>query len=451
MNIEDDFDDQYDDEDDAVDGRRTLTDPFDSKREKQLREWVDRFAEICNQLDDYGDDDNNNPDPTDVAIRQWKATHVLEEVELPCLTFRGTETCEVYLVPKPGCVFTTTDKAFERFARYSNFVLRQLQRTEGAHRGYTLDEIEDDGEDRYLLDGVIPAGELTVIYGAPKHGKSAWAQKLSVCVITDNLDFDGLPVEHGRVLFVTLDPGARRKQVKRRIREICNRLGAPDVLGNKKLVIVDDVVCLDDKESVDHFLQRNPGKFALIVIDPLYKAMTSGDPSIAGAMVAATEGMKTIIGATGGALLIVHHATKSNGEMYGSVFLKAALDAQLFVERAKDTVTVTVEVVKNGEPPDKPFVYRLEKEYLSAEPPVDHDDPPGYPNEPANVTRPDMLELIPTERTLIAKVRPLIDHLLRAPTRKSKEKEWARVRAAWVRDKLVIHSKRDRTIQRVTQ
>ena len=78
--------------------------------------------------------------------------------------------------------------------------------------------------------------------------------------------------------------------------------------------------------------------------------MTGGDPSFAGPMNAATEGVKTIIGATGGALLLLHHATKSKGEMYGSVFLDAAFDARLFVERVKDYVTVTVEVIKNGDP-----------------------------------------------------------------------------------------------------
>jgi hypothetical protein len=48
------------------------------------------------------------------------------------------------------------------------------------HGGSTLGEIKDE-EERYVLDGVIPEG-LTVLYGPPKAGKSAWAHKLALCV-----------------------------------------------------------------------------------------------------------------------------------------------------------------------------------------------------------------------------------------------------------------------------
>ena len=293
---------------------------------------------------------------------------------------------------------------------------------------------------------MIPAAELTVIYGAPKHGKSAWAHKLAVAVASDNLTFDGLPVEHGRVLFVTLDPGARRVQVKRRLSAICDRLGVPDVMENKRIVLVDDVVFLDDIHSVDHFLQRNPGKFALVVIDPLYKALTSGDPSIAGQMTNATEGMKQIIAATGAALVIVHHATKARGEMYGSVFLDAALDARLYVQRVSDAVTVTVEVVKNGEPPERPFTYRFEKEFLAA---VGRDLPKVRDDDDAPVTHPDMLALIPLTLTPTHKARKLIEHMLTAPSPDAREQEWYRIRADWERDGLVVQNKKTRTIRRV--
>ena len=397
----------------------------DSDREKLLCEWWDRWEQMTPR-DFYqpgpgvGPDGLWEGDPNVKAYRQWTATHIKEIVALPVRFTYETEERQIYLQPKPDCTFTPPNPTWKRWADFSDRMWRKLKYKDGAHRGYTLDEIPDDDDDRYLLDRVIPAQEMTVEYGAPKGGKSAWAQKLSVCVASDDLDFDGMPVEHGRVLFVTLDPGARRKQVKRRIMEICKRLCVMDVLNNKKIIIVDDVVFLDDPESVDHFLQRNPGKFSLVVIDPLYKAMSGGDPSIAGAMVAATEGMKTIIEATGAALLIVHHATKANGEMYGSVFLKAALDAQIYVERAKDTVTVTVEVVKNGEPPEMPFTYRLEKAYLE----------PTMPAAPKRA-RADLLAMVPLTDTPRIEVRKLIEPQLNGATKHARDTEWSRIVRTW--------------------
>jgi hypothetical protein len=435
MITQDDFDSQLDLDDDASNGG-TLPNPFDSEREKLLREWVDRFDEV-------NECDHNSS--TAFAAQRWKATHVREQVALPNRRTYEVELCAVYLRPMRGSTFTTTDLKFARFANWSNFVLRRLQRSDGAHRGYTLDEIPDDDDERFLLDGVIPAAQLAVIYGAPKHGKSAWAHKLAVAVASNDLAFDGLPVEHGRVLFVTLDPGARRVQVKRRIAAVCERMGVPNVMENKRIVLVDDVVFLDDVQSVDHFLQRNPGKFALVIIDPLYKALTSGDPSIAGQMTNATEGMKQIIAATGAALLIVHHATKSKGEMYGSVFLDAALDARLYVERVSDVVTVTVEVVKNGEPSERPFTYRFEKEFLA---PLADGSRKVRDDEPKSVTRADMLALMPLTPMLIREARKLIEHMLTGKPA-AREQQWARARASWQKVGLVVQTEMPRTIRRV--
>ena len=122
MSTQDDFYSQPDLDDDASDGR-ALQNPFDNPREKLLRDWVDRFAEII----DYYD----MPE-----LQRWKATHIREEVAVPNRYTGETQICEVYIKPIRGCTFTTTNKIFARFAQYSDFLLRQLQRAEKAHRGW---------------------------------------------------------------------------------------------------------------------------------------------------------------------------------------------------------------------------------------------------------------------------------------------------------------------------
>lgn len=79
------------------------------------------------------------------------------------------------------------------------------------------------------MPGIVPDKQMTVCYGAPKEGKSAWAQKLAMCVNT-GAPFDGLELGRGgRVLYVTLDPGADKDEVSDRFDMIAEQIGlAPD-------------------------------------------------------------------------------------------------------------------------------------------------------------------------------------------------------------------------------
>ena len=127
------------------------------------------------------------------------------------------------------------DPAFAKFRKFNEGVRQAIKTLDDnlelllnppsdayvLHRGYTLDEIEDEAE-RYVLASVIPEG-LAVMFGAPKVGKSSWAQKLSACV-SGTIPFDGAEVAHGRVLYISCDPGARKGAVKRRMKEILTRL-----------------------------------------------------------------------------------------------------------------------------------------------------------------------------------------------------------------------------------
>ena len=216
------------------------------------------------------------------------------------------------------------------------------------HRGSTLDEIEDEAE-QYVLANVIPEG-LAVMYGAPKAGKSSWAQKLSACV-SSAVPFDSAEVAHGRVLYVSCDTGARKGAVKRRMVEILARLELPS---NRNMILVEDPVILNDPASIASLLERNPGKYTLVVIDPLYQCVT-GSLLQDAVMMEAIKGLGTISRATGGAVLLIHHEPRGSAHLFGSMLLDAALDAQIHVERDKDVVTVKVELLKNGDRAEAAF------------------------------------------------------------------------------------------------
>ena len=425
-NNDDDLESQAELEDqDDRDETTQVGSAFDDKREKILCEWVARWERVS--PDEFGD--GRGRDGEILPAIQWKATHICEQVALPTPDNVATDIREIYLTLKPGCTFSTTDKEFERFARYSETVSRRIKLIDSQHSGSTLADIGEDERKPFLLDGTIPTAGITLDYGRPKTGKSAWAHKLAVCVAFD-LDFDGEPLTHGRVLYATLDPGARKRNVKPRLMEICARLG---VTPNENLVIVDDAVILNDPASVESLLRKNPGEFALVIVDPLYKAVR-GELTQQGVMEAASEGMKMIAVETGAAVLILHHEGRGDSShAYGSIFLDAAIDSAMHTVRKGDRVTVKVDpmLTKNGAARDAPFVYRLDGPYLeSVNAPRDRKSTAAAPSIVPDVHRPDMLALIPTTPTPIRDARKLIEHLLTGEA-DAKRKQWERDRAAW--------------------
>jgi hypothetical protein len=407
----------------------TTHDTFDDEREKILCEWVARFKYVS--LDEYGD----GSDPTAAAAKQWMATHVRELVELPTPGNVASETCEIYLTLKPGCAFSTTDKAFARFARYSETVRLHIKQIDSQHSGSTLADIGEDDRPQFLLDGTIPTGAISLAYGKPKHGKSAWAHKLAVCCAA-GLDFDGERVTHGRVLYITLDPGARKMQVKPRLIEICDRLGA-NVGSN--LIIVDDAVILNDPASVESLLRKNAGEFALVIIDPLYKAVR-GELTQQGAMEAASEGMKMIAVETGAAVLILHHEGRSDPTHgYGSIFLDAAIDSAMHVVRKDDRVMVNVDPIltKNGAPREAPFVYRIEGPFLESVTAPRATGKTAAPSIVPDAPHRDMLALIPAGKMLKRDARKIIERLLTGEP-DAREKQWQRIRKEWEAAGLIV-------------
>ena len=223
-----------------------------------LETWIARF--------------NKLPDAVQTA---WRAYHdeVVEDL--------SEDLDAVYLTPHAGADVDATDAdnvvaglrdpAFAKFRKFNEGIRQAIKKLDDnlecllnppadayvPHRGYTLDEIEDEDE-QYVLANVIPEG-LAVLYGPPKVGKSAWAQKLSACVSSDAVQFDGAEIAHGRVLYISCDPGARKGAVKRRMKEIFARLELPS---NKNVVIVEDPVILNDSASIASLLERNPGNWA---------------------------------------------------------------------------------------------------------------------------------------------------------------------------------------------
>ena len=431
MSTEDDFESQPDASDDDETPRPVAN---TDERKKLYFEWLERYDEIEN-YSDYADD----------TADRWRVTHVRDEVYLPGFGFGRNPRQVVWIRPVRGATFTSRDPLWTEFKQYNDRVVRTLARLDAANRGgHTPDQIADVVPS-YLLSGAIPMRAATMIYGHRKHGKSAWLHKLSLCVITAGQTLDGEAIKNGRVLFKTLDPDADEAITKYRMNLICSRMG---ISLNKNIVIDDTPINLLDPLSVDAFLAKNSGRFRMIVIDPLYRAVNNRDPSRPEVASPLMESVKQMYEATGAAVVISHHEPRGGGRSgahpYGSVFIEAGLSGLMHIVRgANDKVTLTPEWVKNGTARG-PMTYELQEAFLAA---LDRE---ATPAATATVsTHADMLASIPTTPTLISKVRKLIEHLLTAPSPSGREKEWERIRAGWERAGLV--KQKDRMIWRVEQ
>jgi hypothetical protein len=436
--FDDDFESQRGDEAETSQPKQR-TDATEAEREKLLREWIDRFKAI--QFDGER-----------VALRTWKATHIREMIELDHPEFRGMWQYELYIKPIAGCTFKTSDQVMMRFERFSEAVRRKLNRLDNQNRSALKPSEIPDVAPEYLLPGAVPMHAGSMIFGHRKHGKSAWLQKLAVCV-AHGLDFDGLPIKHGRILYKSLDPDAGAKETKFRMRKICKRLGV--ALSDENIGIDETPINLADPVSVDSFLTLNPGRFTLIVIDPYYMAIPGG-ASREDLAKPVMESIKQIGDETGAAVLLAHHRPRgkdgTDAHPFGTVFVEAGLSGMMHITRnARDMVTVTPQFLKNGRV-GEPMKYHLDESdgYLEAIDPDAPTRPRGDAGDAGPLVRADMLALMPTTPTRIREARKLIEHMLTGKD-DAKDKQWQRSRRAWEAAGAVVQDDDAGTIQRIVE
>jgi hypothetical protein len=184
-----------------------------------------------------------------------------------------------------------------------------------------------------VVKGIIASGELAVIYGQPKSGKTFAAIDLSLSVASGR-EWFGHRVRQGLVFYLASEMGPR---IMRRVRAWWDGRLAP--LGQRiPFVCVPQAVNLLDSAAVDRLvatvesLIAERGVPALIVVDTLARSMVGGDENSAQDMGRAIAVGDMLRDRFGSEMLIVHHEGKSNGSARGSSALLGAADTMLRVE-----------------------------------------------------------------------------------------------------------------------
>lgn len=199
----------------------------------------------------------------------------------------------------------------------------------------------------YVVKGIIAAGELCVIYGPPKSGKTFLAVDLALSVGA-GLPWFGHRVRPGLVIYLASEMGVR---AMRRVRAWMDAKLGDATDRDIAFVCVPRVVNLLNVVQVDHLnmtidsLIADHGKPALVIVDTLARSMIGGDENSAQDMGRAVSVGDQLRDRFNAATVIVHHSGKAtaNGARGSSALLGAA-DTMIRVEADADSGARTAEI-----------------------------------------------------------------------------------------------------------
>lgn len=189
-----------------------------------------------------------------------------------------------------------------------------------------LEEVEQLPPPVFLIEGLLPAGGLSVIYGPPKSGKTflALAQALH---IASGRPWAGRAVRQGGVVYIAGEGlgglGARTKAARA-------HSGIPLNIPFWVIRHAIDFTKPDAAERLVKIIREAVGDepISLVVIDTLARAMPGADENSAqhvGLVIAATDRVRELLAC---AALAIHHQGKDEERgMRGSSSLRGAVDA----------------------------------------------------------------------------------------------------------------------------
>jgi hypothetical protein len=179
---------------------------------------------------------------------------------------------------------------------------------------------EPDLPRQEIVEGLFAAGEVVLLTGKPKSGKSAVAVALAGAIATGQ-PFLGRSVEQGDVVYFALE---RRQSVRRRFKVLGLPPASPVWMPRGSLSVVEDAVAI-----IDGILgsERVP---EVIIFDTLARSITGMDENSArdmGVVAKAIAQIGEAFPAT--AIVFIHHTTKEGDTARGSNALLGAVDLEI--------------------------------------------------------------------------------------------------------------------------
>ena len=218
-----------------------------------------------------------------------------------------------------------------------------------------LDECET--AERWVVDGIIPSGGLTLVSAGPKVGKSTALRCLALAVARGDA-WLGRRTTQGRVLYVCLED--KRSEVRLHYAE----MGAA---GTEPIEFIFDRTpprgAMD--RLVHHVHELDP---RLVVIDSLFRFLRVRDVSNYAAVIHAFDPLIDLARGIEAALVLTHHQRKGGGtdgdEILGSQAIFGSIDNAVLLSRRGTQRTIRTQVRIGEDMPPTTLVLD-EKGYVS--------------------------------------------------------------------------------------
>ncbi|MEN3282086.1 MAG: hypothetical protein V7607_3226 [Solirubrobacteraceae bacterium] len=224
---------------------------------------------------------------------------------------------------------------------------RKLNGSEPAAEAFALltaDELLTMPPASWLVDGLVPANGLSVLYGASGTCKSFLAMDWALCTAS-GLPWHGHAVERRWTVYVAAEG---RAGLGARYHAWATARGWPDA---SRIRFLAEAVNLRDAGQVERArrtLASLPERPGLIVIDTMARAIPGGDENAAkdvGEFIAAVDGLRG-----DDAVLVVHHSGKDGRDERGSSALRGAAEmmAKLKRDERSPRVALSCDKLKDG-------------------------------------------------------------------------------------------------------
>lgn len=198
----------------------------------------------------------------------------------------------------------------------------------------------------WIIKGVLPHGELGMVFGASGSGKSFLLIDMAAAVARGT-PWRGLTVKQGRVCYVVAEGAAG---FRKRIDAYC--IHHEIHISELDLYVIADAPNLTQKDHVKALTDgiKSAGPFDLIVLDTLAAVTAGADENSAQDMGIVLDRARSIGRDTGAMTLLVHHAGKqADRGARGSTALKGRVDVEIEVVRADNQRAATVSKLRDQE------------------------------------------------------------------------------------------------------
>jgi AAA domain-containing protein len=217
-----------------------------------------------------------------------------------------------------------------------------------------ISQIKQSLKPRYLIDGLVPASDITVVWGKPKSGKTFIVLDMALHVAAGE-PYRDRQVMEGPVVYCALEGATAfpdRIQAASQFM-VCDLAEAPFWLSPDRFTFLKVSGANDVARSIESTLKEPP---KLIVIDTLNRSLLGSENSDED-MTHYTRCIEDLSSQFSCAVMVIHHCGISGDKPRGHTSLTGTCAAQLRISRAnkgpvppgKPTmICTTVEFMKDG-------------------------------------------------------------------------------------------------------